>query len=455
MTTIHNCGQKTFEVPSCCPGQRGKTPNMKRNQQPPAPVIHQRIEIPQQKAEDQESKPDFWDLIRKITPEQWSSTHLVYLYRENPRPNTKGPAYLAILNHEFDLEFIKQQWGGYDYKAMLIANKSMVATHYFSIDAAPKGASTDFQHQNGSPQILSPAGNDSTNLVKQMMEMLREEIRNGRVNSGNSNDPVLNGAVDMLKKLIPEQKDPLEIVGKLKELLAPGQNSVMEGLFMTMIKKLIDGPPAAAVPQPFQALQEKLMEKMLTNIDKPGGREPSLGHMLMERVPEILEGASNIMDKWLRISQENRATSDLRFASILQARAGQQISPAPAPAGQIPGSPAVVAPGYIPMPSPIPITPMPPPIEQTLNEMEKLVTIAKERIVYAISEGDDGEKIVDFLDILEPRLLESFNGASVDDIDKFFQTDPILRKAAAAPLYRQILEQMVNYLAEEETAGVA
>src|SRR5229473_3100140 len=144
---------------------------------PKPAIIHQTIEVPTtQPAAEQEpkkSRPDFWTYIYKLTPEEWKD-HIVYLTRELPKPqmNGIGGRYLVKIVERFDIEDIKNAYGGVEFSYIMKRKNAIVYSGRFRIEAPPK--------LDTARESLATGESGANALLQQCVSMLRDELARSR-----------------------------------------------------------------------------------------------------------------------------------------------------------------------------------------------------------------------------------------------------------------------------------
>ncbi len=92
---------------------------------------------PQDQSSEKE-KPDFWKVIRELTPEDWIR-HEILLYRRRPKLAIQGlGGFVAKFQYPFGIDDVKQAYGDYDWQAFLQKDGHVVTKIEFTIEAPPK-----------------------------------------------------------------------------------------------------------------------------------------------------------------------------------------------------------------------------------------------------------------------------------------------------------------------------
>jgi len=456
----------------------GRSPNSAN------PVVRTEVEIPSNNTETiPPEKPGFWELVCSLSPEQWWSGtqgekgYKVYLYRDNPRGPGQGSGYIRLINHFFDVEFVKQEFGGYDYHALLNdPSGAMVARANFSISAPPKGIVDASSPQNGSQPAAAPG--DSSFQAQVLREMRESNERTHRLMERIMTDrsspvagdplgivaPVVQGIVTMFSNAMPKAADPLETFARIQQLMPKPPD-----MFEVLLKAKEVGLLGAAGMGGGNLMDQLGVLKTLAGelgwvAGGNGTRARPWYEFLMEKIvekgPDILSGIGTIVDKYNAVEQTRlrtiTAAANLQRppappAQIPPAAPGAPAPAAAAPAPQQPANfpnvpnlelepigapPAAAAPGAV--------------AQQMIPEgVMTEIDAAKIKMVEAIAQGDaGGGDIVSFLAIMNPQLLDSLRPFTVDQIAQLCANDPILRQATQLPNFRQVLEEIVEVLQE-------
>jgi hypothetical protein len=72
----------------------------------------------------------------------------------------------------------------------------------------------------------------------------------------------------------------------------------------------------------------------------------------------------------------------------------------------------------------------------------------KARLVRAIATEATGADIVSFMSIFDERLVDSFSGVNVEQLEAFFASDPILQQATKLPRFKEVMQEIVEVLEE-------
>lgn len=430
----------------------------------PAPqVLKQEIEFPPQQPssiDHQEATLSFWEELCQVPEQQWASEHekgfKVYLYdHEVPRS-----PYLAVILHSFDVEWIKQTYGGGLYRAQLNDPAGrIVSKEIFAIDGDSKRKPPQNAQAAGVPQ-QQHAATDS--FQSELLRMMREEQAETRrlfselMNRQNPLPPtapaavdpttLFRGMVEMFKEFMPAQKpmDLLETVALLDKLRGPD-------LLTTLKAAREAGVIPAAGGGGSMITQFKELKEAAEVLGLGEGKGKSLGEAVIERLPDILEAGGKAMEKYQQIESTRLQTA--REVRAIQQRGGAVITQPPQPpVGQMPQHAGAQAhPSTTQAPPPYSSgleveAPGTQPTPEAIAQAEQQMVFVKSKIVEAIANGDGGGEIIDFLDKIDKEICNQFAGASVDQLIFFFSSDPVLKKAAALPRFKAVITEIVEEL---------
>ena len=438
----------------------------------PAPnVLRQEIDLSPSQPSAGPSEAEtltFWEHLWEVPENQWASEtekgFRVYLYDHD----SPGSKYLAVIFHPFDIEWIKQNYGGGRYRAQLNDSSGrIVSKEIFAIDGDSKRKPPQNAQNSTAPPQTQP---DS--VTSEIIRMMREEQNETRkllreLMERNSNptgtapvppiDPniMLRGVVDMFSGLLTKAQAPqpqlglLDMVALIEKFKGPDLLTVL-----TQAKEagLIPGASAGGnLVTQFRELKEAAEVVGLGE-----GKGKSWAETLIDKGPEIIEAGSKIVDK-LQNVEATRLQTARTVHAIQQQQRGAVVTPPPGapPAGAPAANPA--PPHYAPQHAQQVIAPTAgigldveapgsPAAADQIAEAERQLKFVKEKIVEMIAQGKDGGEIVDFLDNLDKTICDGFSGASVQQIIDVFSNDPILRKATALPRFKAAITEIVEEL---------
>ncbi len=400
--------------------------------------------------------------MHSLTPEQWND-HIVYLTRENPKTSIQGVGgYLTKLTQPFDIEDIKNAFGGYEF-SYIMKNKNEVAySGRFKVEAPPRLDS--LRERDGNAHAAANGQND---LVQQFITVLREELTRTREAmqaqpNGSGEDAAVKiiaaaseRAMDVIKAQIHPAKTLESLVNTAKSLGVFGQPAQGGGVLetITALKTLgLIGQPA---PDPMQQLT--MFITLFTKLDDLRGSGAGGG---ARHWPEILaEKAVDHIPDVLNAIREGRDTSreiaDKRLeAARTNERAVTAMRSAPSPTAPNPAAvarPSAAAAG--PAVSPLQTVPLgeaaAPAAAVALDQTDVFSDWLKRRMVALIREGANAEAIVDFLDGAKPGFANDLVAFPPDQVTAFLAADPILKDAVADPRWPQLLAAARAYILEE------
>ncbi len=442
-------------------------------------VLSQTISL--QPADDPADHPDklsFWEAVSAVPEHQWWSGdprgekgYKVYLYRDNPRSNTQGSGYKLLITEPFDVEFVKQRLGGWDYRAMLTdPSGKMTSYTKFSIDAPPKDTEgTAAPAAPAAPaidtfqaQVLNLIEAQNRRIEALMDRMMDRPRSHGGLSLADSPEALpimLKGVVEMFTGMVPKQSDPLELMVKLQALM-PKQPDLFSMLAQAKELGLLpagDGDLMSKL-NGMLAIAEKLGYKA------GGTRAPGLTEILAEKAPELIDGVGKIVDKVSDLQEKKLQTArtmraiqaNMPHAPGAPSAPGQHVVIGAAPGGAHPVPPgpgAPAAPGpQAPSLSALDTEPVgtPGPAGAPSND-----DLLRQKIVSCIARGVHGGDIVGFMEVEAPQVVEMCEGAPRQAIEAFFANDPILCAATKSPNYQRCITEMMECLngPEEDTDG--
>ena len=380
------------------------------------PIIRQQIEMPEREAAPvptpDEKSAAFWERIAEITPEQWGTEYICYLYRDAPRANTKGPGYVQVLQHAFDIEWVRQEYGGYDYRALLNHRPSgkIEASVSFSIDAPSRRSES--QPSTANPQPAS--ANGDAGFQSQVLAAIRESnsqtqalllrlVENrGGPPSADLQATALDGIVTMLTKQVPEGRDPLALIKDLKSLMPEPPD------MLTLLGKAKELFATSAPPAQTGNMVEQL-NSFLEIADKLGGIggagrrsvAATIVDKVAEHIPQLVEGVKDIAAKWAKVAELNNVSAQYRYAAAaaIAQRPGALSPGAPPqtivqPVPQFQSAP-VPQPGVSALDvEPVGASPDTQVAGQPGEQILDLLAVIKDRIVASIAKGEEGGVIV-------------------------------------------------------------
>ena len=425
---------------------------------PPGGVVIQNFNDPNTPETAPAEAPTFWERIYSITPDQWSQ-YICYLYR--------GKESLTKINHPFDPEWVQQNFGGGDYRAILNDEKyKLVASHSFSIAGPPRSVqpvqasapapSVDsFQAQV--LQLIAENNKQTQDLIREVITQVRTQSAAPAAAAGGTEViPIaLRGVVDMFTSMMPKQQSPLEMLTALKGLMQPAQQPMDVITLLAKMKEL--GMMGAAAPGGDILSQLDNLLAVSEKLGGRGGKDGGVVQILAEKAPEIVDKLGGIVQSWAKVAEANRAVEQMRFerarvVPVVQPAAATLPGPIPSPAGQV-GSVAglevepvsevnpAAHPGaqFVPAPQPGAAGA---PAGVAVDEIDRM----KHKIVEAISKGKTGADIVSFLDVVDDRLVDSFVNVPAPDLIQFFMMDPILNGATKLPRFNAVIAEIVEEL---------
>jgi len=443
-------------------------------------VIHQTIEIPQTPAaapaQPDAAKPDFFAYMQRLSPEEWKD-HIIYLTRENPKTSINGlGGYLTKLQQPFDIEDIKNAYGGYEFSYIMKKKNDIAYSGRFRVEAAPK---LDREREyNADSNRSQPIGTDGSVLrvLEQQNERLYQVLT--ELQGKDDKNPAINSAVDILTTAYksgvqaindtkPAAAAAVDPEKQLNGVLALAERIVAvrgEGGFN--LEKILSNPIIAPLitrlispPDPLAELAKlggvlDALEKLRGN--GGGGRRSdwrdTLASTVVESVPKVLETLKENREASVRIAEANRGTAaDRKQAADTIERIRQNPPTAPA------GTPGPVAVPPSPPPATTPLTtesihgngnatPAPAPaVAQTADVVADWI---KARIVAGVENNEDPEAIVDFLDVADPAVCNQLVAFPAEVVEAWLRNDPILARAVNHANWPAFFEHARAYISD-------
>jgi hypothetical protein len=429
----------------------------------PAPnVLRQEIDLsPSQPSADSSGGESltFWEHVGDVPENLWcreagEKGYRVYLYDQD----SPGSKYLAVIFHPFDIEWIKQNYGGGRYRAQLNDSSGrIVSKEIFAID----GESKRKPPQNAQ-NSTAPAPADS--FQAQMLEIMREGQRrqeelirqlmerqtNPAPAAPAAIDPnvALRGVVEIFSGLVARaatpqpQMDLVQMFALVDRFKGPD--------LITQMKAMREAGliPAVATAGGSLVTQFKELKEAAEVVGLGQDKGKNWVETLIDKGPQIIEAGSTIVDK-LQSVEHTRLQTARTVHAIQQQQRGAVVTPPPQPNGA-PHPPAPQQQQIIPPAPNAPglevETPGSPAAEQAIAEAESKLKFIKEKVVELIAQGKSGGEIIDFLDNLDKSICDGFAGASVEQIIAVFSNDSHLRKATALPRFKAAIVEMVEEL---------
>jgi hypothetical protein len=400
-----------------------------------------------------ESAPSFWERVYAIEPDDWSK-YFIYLYRG------RG-ANLEKIAHPIDADWVKQKYGGGDFRAILQDERHrIVCAHSFSIEGPPRLAPAEAQ--TSAPAAAAAVDSFQSSVLeiiregqKETREFLRELMMSQRNPAPQSAAPAvdpniaLKGVIEIFTTMMPKQTDPLELLVKLQALNKPVEQMDV----LTLVGKLkeagiIPATPAAAGSGDLMGQLDSMLA-VAEKLGARGGKEPGIVAILADKAPEIMGKIGNVVEGWAKIAEANKVTEQVRYARVTAAArpAGVEEVQPPQNVWPDPRSAAVAA--HVPAGAldvePIgTATTQPAGAAAPMDEIDAM----KARLVRAVATEATGADIVSFMSIFDERLVDSFSGVNVEQLEAFFASDPILQQATKLPRFKEVMQEIVEVLEE-------
>lgn len=424
----------------------------------PGQVLRQTISLePGTEGNQPESAPSFWERVYAIEPDDWSK-YFIYLYRG------RG-ANLEKIAHPIDADWVKQKYGGGDFRAILQDERHrIVCAHSFSIEGPPRLAPAEAQT---SAPAAAPAVDSFQSsvleIIREGQKETREFLRELMMSQRNAAPPqpaapavdtniVVKGVIEMFTGMMPKQTDPLELLIKLQQLNKPAEQMDV----LTLVGKLkeagiIPATPAASSGGDLMGQLDSMLA-VAEKLGARGGKEPGIVAILADKAPEIMGKIGSVVEGWAKIAEANKVTEQVRYARVTAAARPAGVEEVQQPQQNVlpdPRSAAVAS--YVPSGA-LDVEPIGTATIQTqpagaaapMDEIDAM----KARLVRAIATEATGADIVSFMSIFDERLVDSFSGVNVEQLEAFFASDPILQQATKLPRFKEVMQEIVEVLEE-------
>jgi hypothetical protein len=394
---------------------------------------------------DSEAPPSFWEELFRIDENEWGAEdqkgYKVYLYDNEARGK-----YLAVIYQPFDIEWVRQNYGGGSYKAMLNdPSGKIVCREIFAIDGESKRKPP--QSVQNSPSVAHPA---TDSFQSQVLEIIRQgqerqERFLERFMQRQDNPGVAAASLDptrqfesmvtlfttLMGKLMPAQPQQqpmniMEIIAVAEKLRGP---DLLEVLSKAKTAGIIGGAAAGGD----LLTQVAQLKEVAEAIGFSPGEGKSWAQTLIEKGPEILEAGAKLIDKYKTVEDTRLATA--RTMHTMQQQRGATVVPPLPPAA--PGRGIDVEPVGAPAGEPTP---------QMIADADRQLTMIKTKIVELMSKGRNGVDIVAFLDDIDEQICAGFEGMTPQELELVFTSDPLLQKATLLPNFKQVIAQIVEEL---------
>lgn len=446
-------------------------------------VLHQTIELSEPQKTDTATaaaeKPDFWVYMQSLTADQWKD-HIVYLTRELPRTTINGlGGYLVKLVQPFDIEEIKQAYGGQEFSYIMKRKNEIMYSGRFKIEAPAKLDAT--REVAGQANSIAPANDaGTTGLLQQFVGVLRDELQRSRENGGGTSDAAIemvtkasDRAMEIITKQVATPQDPatqllstIELMNKIRPPAAA--DTTMNTLMMAVLPKLVERLFA-----PIDPLAQ--VTSLMAVFDKLNELRGDGGHTKRDWKQMALEAGMDALPKVLDTINRSRESAPPPPARLVPAApATPGVHPQQPPHGAAaPAAPAMPNGGLRTVPlangadgtfpqragsGDGPQAADGPGVERgsiTLTT-DQYNAIVKKHILEMVAMGLGGDSIVDYLDRAQPDVLAQIEKFTDAQLEMFFGDDEILAIVLQHPRWKEVLGEVREYMAEiaaDDAAG--
>jgi hypothetical protein len=428
------------------------------------------ITVPTQSNRPPDANPSqpalpFWEAVHATTPEQWREERVVYVYRDNPvTPGMKGNIH--TFREDFDEDVLREMFGGYEYRLMLVRRKTgtMLATITVHIAAPPKAAGKvdpamlNYGTVGSTAPTVMPPGMGVTDVLNQFVGVMRDQMERSNPGDKNTTELLMTASKKAIEIVTQQQaSNPLEMFRLMMELQKQNQgpeNSMMQVMMAKIVERAF-APPESNLLGQLSAF-EKIAE--LIGIRGGGGGKQDLGAMLIAKLPDIAQGASVLMAKYVDGQREKRLAAEANARGIAYARGtGAPLAIAdPNPPVNVPAAPSNVrefqqpaaAPTYAPLDRD-PVNAQPDPAELREEEGAPSFDWLRRRVAQMVMMGSGSDTVVDFISGADPRLMAILRSAQIEELRDFFTKDPILVQCTSYAGFEAFLKDAYEYLHED------
>jgi hypothetical protein len=422
---------------------------------------------------DPEDKPSFWQLVFQVADDMWAGDgekgYRVYLY-EGPR-GRRGQ-YLEVITHPFDIEWVKQKYGGGEYEASLHdPGWKIVSSARFTIDgpsrrrpaegqpAQPAAAPASDNFQAQVLQILREGQERSERLLAQVLERDRNPAP-----APSAIDPniALKGVVELFSGVVARAAAPPAQQLSLLDMVALIEKFRGPDLLTVLTQAKAAGLIPASAGGGDLMTQITQLKEAADVLGLSGGKGKNIGEVVVEKLPEILEAGGKAMDKYHAIEQTRLQTART-VREIQQRGGGAPVVMQPQGAPQAPAIAQTSAPQMqtsgVGLEVESPGSQPQGPGQMAAELTEAQINAVKQQVVVAISRGMSGMDIFGYLNTTAPQFLNGFlvhdqAGAitgvvTEQQLAMYCSNDPVLRQATGLPRFKLCLRELLGEIAAE------
>lgn len=431
------------------------------------------IEMPKAPAENgtekaEKEKQDFWSYMAGLTTEQWKD-HIVYLTREQPKTTINGVGgYLTKLVQSFDVEDIKQAYGGREFSYIMKRDNKLIYSGRFSVEAPPR-----FDSARESAGTAVASSNGESALLKDFVNVLREELQRSR-EANNTANPATDEAIKLVSSasekamnIVAERANAngsgnstqqlSELVNIVKGLI-PQQSSdggILGMVLKPLLEKLLTPPDPMAQVTTFLTIFEKIDSIRGGGGDsKPKDWRAMLAEGVVAKGPELLREVRETFQESTKAATEKRATAEAIERMETARRNGGAPAAQPGAPSAVPAHAAVMPAGplrTVPLERSAPAEPAATPAAapgMSAAETDAVGKFMEQRIVEMIRDDRDPEDVVDFIEDVDPTLNDMLATYSADMVTTFLAARPIIGHATQHPKWNDFLFAAQKYIKE-------
>jgi len=402
------------------------------------------------------AKPDFWDYIEALKPEDWEGPpgHTVYIYRTDPRSSNYGtgesnidkcsgfievrPGVNVPFNDREEVELaIREKHGGKAFRLILKRGRERITEGKVSNDAPPKfRAYSEPANGSGNSPTVTPSEDYSTAAVaRDAMHM----VANKEAEAINVGVNAMRGAAEVIQRLASQsQPAPSATDDVLKQALSimlqkalnppPAPDPIELLTRVLALQQQIGGHPSAAAGT--NPLVDKILEAGLDRVlnPLPTGPVSSAGAELVRVLPTVANAAIEGVREW-------------RIGSEAQFKTAQIMARQPAPGAVVPPARPPAAAAH---PTP----------EAAAMDPRVKVVIAEQQIMKILTDLDytpeeAADEVMVFLTHFDETLPLQLAGMGETGLLALFQSRQILQPAMQdMPRLQEFIKAFLKYAAE-------
>lgn len=385
---------------------------------------------------------NIWEYMDGMKPTDWTDGNYIgYLYRLQPRA-AAGESYLIKFVEPISIDWVREKFGGTQFRAFLKKGQERVCDTTFTIEAPPK-----MQTEHGNYAATPPASGD---VLRGAIDHIADPA--GARAAVNLTQQAAISGFEMLRTAMPQNqlslKDILDLMDRRAAAPPPGSGMPpwLETALASMVPALISKILTPDNPiDTFTKMVAALKESPFSMSGRASASDWKTE--LVSALPSVFDKGASMLENYAKVAE-------------MQARCALPAAP---PAGTVVPMPV---PAAVPMvqnptagiPPAAPATPSnaAPAAGAPVQEPPEIWT--KQKLVEFFKEGRSGEEVGAWLDDTAPSWLNALVMFSPDQIIGFMREDPdkLLTQIADDPRLPAFLQALAKWAAEEDaTTAVA